>query len=430
MTYEAQQARMCCDRVMRHFSSNEGSTRMLQHRWDRYLICIAPLAFLAYLGLESYGIDYRAFFLAGKSLLMGLNPYINQLPISNDFYGPVNSELSVYSGWKYPPLAAALFSPLALLDYETSKNLFNAISLSSAIAALLVAIQRSANTLVPESILITMISFPMLATIERGQIDLLLVVIATGSIHLFCRGKALASGAVLAVLAAVKMFPLLLALSYLGRNPSGRRDLVGLGATLVLIGALTVLLCKPDWLSDFWHRGMIPFDSLPPGPLVTMPPGIGLIKGTTTVLSSDARPLLFTHDFTNGFANPLLSRTPLVALGIGLTGACFSLHRNRTLPPTTRLFSILPWINVINPIAWIMGLAWYFPYFLDCYRRLSPARRCLLCLPLILPPMLNVSGYLAALATLLIPSWCSSFSSSDVQVRQDYPDSRDCGELL
>jgi hypothetical protein len=75
---------------------------------------------------------------------------------------------------------------------------------------------------------------------------------------------------------------------------------------------------------------------------------------------------------------------------------------------------MMPWINILNPIAWIMGLAWYFPYFLDCYRRLSPAGRFFLCLPLILPPMLNASGYLAAIATLLIPSWCCSLSSPDV----------------
>lgn len=404
---------MLRDRAMQHPNSINDNTRMVHYRWEQYLICIAPLAFLAYLGLESYGIDYRAFFLAGKSILHGLNPYINQLPTSNDFYGPVNSELSIYSGWKYPPLAACIFSPLALLDYETSKNLFNAISLCGAIAALMVAIHRSANTLAPESILITMISFPMLATIERGQIDLLLVVFATGSIQLFCRGNALRSGALLAVLASLKILPLLLALSYLGKNPRGGRALVGLGATLVIIAGLTLLVCKPDWLSDFLTRITIPFDSMPPGPLDQMPLGIGMIEGSNSVLSSDVRPLVLTHDFTNGFANPLLIRNPLGGLIIGLTGACFSLQRNRHLPQTTRIFALMPWINIINPIAWIMGLAWYFPYFLDCYRRLSPAGRFLLCLPLILPPMLNASAYLAAVVTLLIPRWCSSISAPE-----------------
>ena len=405
---------MLRDQATHRPSSNQETIRMVHYPWGHYLICIAPLAFLAYLGLESYGIDYRAFFLAGKSLLEGLNPYINQLPISNDFYGPVNSELSIYSGWKYPPLAASIFSPLALLNYETSKNLFNALSISGAVAALLVAIHRSANTLAPESILITMISFPMLATIERGQVDLLLVVFATGSIHLFCRGNALRSGALLAVLASVKILPLLLALNFFGNKPLGRRALIGLGAMLVVIGGLTLLLCKPDWLSDFLARTVIPFDSMPPGPLLQRPLGLGLIDGTNTVLSSDARPLLVSHDFTNGFANPLLSRTPLGCLLIGLIGACLSLHRNRSLPQSTRFFAMMPWINILNPIAWIMGLAWYFPYFLDCYRRLSPAGRFFLCLPLILPPMLNASGYLAAIATLLIPSWCCSLSSPDV----------------
>jgi len=404
-------------RRSRRSSQAAHSMALRQHQWNHYLIGLAPLAFLAYLGLESYGIDYRAFYLAGKSILANLNPYINQLPGHPDFYGPVNSELGLYSGWKYPPLAAYLFAPLALLDYETSKTLFNTLTVSASIAALLIAIQRSENTLVPESILITTISFPMLATIERGQIDLLLVVIATGAIQLFCRGKALWSGAVLAVLGCVKIVPLLLALGYIGHDRPGRRALIGLVSMLALIAALTVLFCKPDWLADYLVRAGIPFDSMPPGPLARLPEGIGILQGTTVVQTSDARPLLFTHDFTNGFANPLLSRHPIGSLLVGLSGACLSLHNNRTLPQTTRLFAIMPWINLINPIAWIMGLAWYFPYFLDCYRRLSPARRFLLCLPLILPPMLNVSGYLAAAATLIVPSWCRSTIPSDTLTR-------------
>jgi len=92
--------------------------------WSAYLICLTPFPLLAYLGLESYGIDYRAFYLAGKAVLQGLDPYLNHIAVSSDFYGPVNAELAYYSGWKYPPLSSYLFAPFALLPYEISKAIF------------------------------------------------------------------------------------------------------------------------------------------------------------------------------------------------------------------------------------------------------------------------------------------------------------------
>lgn len=383
-----------------------------RHRWTHYLIGLAPLALLAYLGLESYGIDYRAFYLAGQSALHGLNPYLNQLPADPDFYGPINSELNLYSGWKYPPLASYLFAPLALLDYERSKALFSVLSLSAAAAALLLAVQRSARTLVPESLLIVMISFPMLTTIERGQIDLLLMVIALAALALFLRGHAGLSGAVLALLAMVKLFPLLLALGFTLHPQRGRQALRGLLLTLALLCLLTLLLCPQPWMALFIERCLHP-QAMPPGPLSQLPPGLGIIEGTSTVISSDARPLIVSHAFTNGFANPLLSSNTIGALLIGFSGASLSLYSHRNQGLSRRVFAIMPWLNIINPIAWTMGLCWYFPYFLDRYRQLTSGQRFLLALPLILPPMLNISGYLAAAATLILPLSTRISRSSD-----------------
>ena len=100
--------------------------------WDKYIISLCPIFLVFYISNETYAIDYRAFYLAGKSVLNNLNPYLNHISLSSDFYGPVNSELSKFSGWKYPPIASYLFAPLATLPYELSKNLFNFISLFSA----------------------------------------------------------------------------------------------------------------------------------------------------------------------------------------------------------------------------------------------------------------------------------------------------------
>ena len=99
--------------------------------WDKYIIALSPIFLIFYISNETYAIDYRAFYLAGKSVLNNLNPYLNHISLNFDFYGPINSELSKYSGWKYPPLASYIFAPLASLPYELSKNIFNLILLSS-----------------------------------------------------------------------------------------------------------------------------------------------------------------------------------------------------------------------------------------------------------------------------------------------------------
>jgi len=99
--------------------------------WDKYIIALSPVFLIFYISNETYAIDYRAFYLAGKSVLNNLNPYLNHISLSSDFYGPINSELSKFSGWKYPPLASYIFTPLATLPYELSKNIFNLISLLS-----------------------------------------------------------------------------------------------------------------------------------------------------------------------------------------------------------------------------------------------------------------------------------------------------------
>ena len=60
------------------------------------------------------------------------------------------------------------------------------------------------------------------------------------------------------------------------------------------------------------------------------------------------------------------------------------------------------WINIINPISWIMGLIWYVPLFIYSFDKVKPSYKLILVLPLILPPFLNASGYLAAFISLFI----------------------------
>ncbi len=101
----------------------------------QYLIYFLPITFLIYLTLESYQIDFRSFYLTGKSVLFGLDPYLNYVGIRPEFYGPINAETAPYSGFRYPPFAALMFAPLALFPYAVAKALFT--------LAMLISLSRS-----------------------------------------------------------------------------------------------------------------------------------------------------------------------------------------------------------------------------------------------------------------------------------------------
>jgi len=157
--------------------------------WDKYIIALCPIFLIFYISNETYAIDYRAFYLAGKSVLNNLNPYLNHISLSSDFYGPINSELSKFSGWKYPPLATYIFTPLATLPYELSKNIFNLISLLSISLVTFFIIKKRIFHVNPYSLIIVGISFPLLAIISRGQVEILLVCIALISLYFYKKDK-------------------------------------------------------------------------------------------------------------------------------------------------------------------------------------------------------------------------------------------------
>ena len=157
--------------------------------WDKYILALSPIFLIFYISNETYAIDYRAFYLAGKSVLNNLNPYLNHISLSSDYYGPINSELSKFSGWKYPPLASYIFTPLASLPYEISKNIFNFISLLSVSLLTFFIIKKRIFYINPFSLIIVGISFPVLSIISRVQVEILIVCIALISLYFYKKDK-------------------------------------------------------------------------------------------------------------------------------------------------------------------------------------------------------------------------------------------------
>ena len=374
--------------------------------WDKYIIALSPIFLIFYISNETYAIDYRAFYLAGKSVLNNLNPYLNHISLSSDFYGPINSELSKFSGWKYPPLASYIFTPLATLPYELSKNIFNLISLISISFVTFFVIKKRIFHLNPYSLIIVGISFPFLATISRGQLEILIVCIALISLYFYKQDKIFLSASLIAIMGFIKVFPLLLALAFI-KSFRKKKFFIYLISSLLILYFLNLTLCPLEWRQSFIERVMIPWNQMPLGDLKELPNNLGVIKDSMMVRTSDARNLIHSHFFGFGFANPLLSNNLFLSGIIGIIGAVICLFKYKKYSTSLCFFTIMNWINIINPISWIMGLFWYVPLFIFSYEKIKPSLKIIITLPLILPPFLNISGYLAAIISLFILNFFS-----------------------
>ena len=372
--------------------------------WDKYIIVLSPIFLIFYISNETYAIDYRAFYLAGKSVLNNLNPYLNHVSLNSDFYGPINSELFKYSGWKYPPLASYIFAPLASLPYELSKNIFNLISLLSILLLTFFIIKKRLFYINPNSLIIVGISFPLLATISRGQVEILLVCIALLSLYFHNQKKIFLSANLIALIGFFKIFPLLLAVPFI-KSYQRKKFFIYLIISLVVLYFLNMILCPLEWRQTFIERISIPWNQMPLGDLKELPNNLGVIKDSMMVKTSDARNLFHSHFFVFGYANPLLSDHLFLSAIIGTIGAFICLFKFTKYSLTLCFLTIMNWINIVNPISWIMGLFWYVPLFIFSYEKIKPSLKIVLVLPLIIPPFLNISGYLAAIISLFILSF-------------------------
>ena len=382
------------------------NTTKREIEWDKYIIALSPIFLIFYISNETYAIDYRAFYLAGKSVLNNLNPYLNHISLSSDFYGPINSELSKFSGWKYPPLASYIFTPLATLPYELSKNIFNLFSLLSISLVTFFIIKKRVFHLNPYSLIIVGISFPFLATISRGQVEILIVCLALISLYFYKKDKIFLSAALIAIMGFIKVFPLLLSFAFI-KSFRNKKFFIYLISSLLILYILNLTLCPLEWRQTFIERIMIPWNKMPSGDLKELPNNLGIIKDSMMVRTSDARNLFHSHFFVFGFANPLLSNNLFLSGTIGIIGALICLFKYTKYSTSLCFFTIMNWINIINPISWIMGLFWYVPLFIFSYEKIKPSLKIIIALPLILPPFLNISGYIAAIISLFILSFFS-----------------------
>lgn len=362
----------------------------------RYFTYLLPSVLIVYIVLESYQLDFRSFYIGGKLVLLGLDPYINAVNELPALYSPMNADATANSGFIYPPIASFLFVPLAMLPYQGAKLLYSGVSLLGLWALLWSLMRQIRWTVSGGAIALVMCSFPVLAHFERGQIDLwvcyltVLSLLAWQTTTLKRQWRSTLSAALLAIACVIKIFPFVILLYWCTKR---QWSLVS-----KTTGAILFLLLSPIVYfgpSVYYHY----LQTLYPqffGYITATEPiqlhGQTVVNGVVRAI--DGNGLRLDHDFVNGYMNPLMKHFT-VSLPVGLCSLGILLICLRRQPITQQFFTVFNAIHLINPKTWIMGLVWYIPLFLYWFDRANHRGKLMLVLPLFLPPSTNVNGMLA-----------------------------------
>jgi hypothetical protein len=250
-----------------------------------------------------------------------------------------------------------------------------------------------------------MVSFPVLAGFERGQVDIPLCYLTTVGFLLFLRTANRGWPAFLFALSfCIKLFPGVAILYFLVK-----RDwkLVTYAAGWIALLFLTPIAYFGTAVYDNYLKQILPgFFGKITSSVVIATHGQGIVEGR--VMSVDSQGLLASHDFVNGFMNPFLRENAVGSMLVGAIAFAVLLYFVRRAPSDRQFFSMLNCIHLFNPRAWIMGLIWYVPLFCYLYSRTNSLGKFILVLPLLFPPFTNANGMLAYAITLAfaIPAIC------------------------
>jgi Glycosyltransferase family 87 len=358
----------------------------------QYLPYLMPSALLIYIVLETYQIDFRAYYLAGKLIGLGLDPYLNYVTQFPELYGPINAEDTASSGFIYPPFAALLFWPLGYLPYVTAKAVYSVLMLGALWALLWRLVQKQWFVVSGGAIALALLSFPVIGNFERGQVDLWVCGLTVWAFYDYQQThRSTLPALLLGMACSIKIFPIVAVLYFLAKR---QFRLVIKTAIAILLLITAPLLYFPTTVYQHYVQRILPnfFGQLQPLGAIDLH-GQSIVN--RIVMAIDGRKLLVTHDYVNGYMNPFLLNQPVLSMSIGLAALALLLYRLRREPPTHQFFAALNAIHICNPQTWIMGLVWYIPFFIYFFDRANSLGKFILILPLWMPPFTNSNGMLA-----------------------------------
>ncbi|BAU13778.1 hypothetical protein LEP3755_43200 [Leptolyngbya sp. NIES-3755] len=363
-----------------------------------YFIYLMPSAFIVYLVLESYQIDFRPYYIAGKSVLYGLDPYINHVTQYAELFTPVNANRSATSGFIYLPITALLFVPFSLFSYTTAKIIYSSLILILLWLMLFEIVRHSDFKIKGETLLFSMVSFPVLAAFERGQIDILVAYLTILAFLLYQRNRQqIIPGMLIGLAFCVKLFPAIAILYFLAKR---QFKIVGYSILSIVLLILAPIPILGSSIYISYLKRMLPriFGEITSAVPINVH-GQGVVN--RVVMSVDSNGLRVTHDFVHGFMNPFLRGNPVGSLTVGFIAFLILMYYLRREPAEHQFFSVVNCINLFNPQTWIMGIVWFIPFFVYQFGKANHLGKFALILPLFMPPFTNSNGLLAYLVTLL-----------------------------
>ena len=352
------------------------------------LALAASLARLVSLALSfaRYGlqVDFSAYYTGGEAVLAGLSPYTNQV----GHLPPIWDGLcfTTFSRFLYPPPSLLPFLGLALLPYAVAKLVWTAMLLGLATATLVLGARLAGVRLRSRALVLVAlglaVSWPLLLSLERGQIDLLTLALLLGALWV-ARGQARLSGPLsgtLWALAIVLKPHTLLALPFLLL----RRQWAVVGSTVAALALALGLsfLAAPDitheYLTAVGPRLARYGDDPPKVDLLSretmgralsgLPPDIARKQGRfyrRFGLEFDARGSLVWVVAGEAPARPGILSMGLWAALSGLLVAC---RRPRADEPGRFAVEDLAWwqtglcvILLSAPLTWAMNAVWLLP---------------------------------------------------------------------
>ena len=160
--------------------------------------------------------DFRAYHLAGEVFGRGLNPYLDHSAAHPDLARAAGWNPG-YSSFLYPPTFLPVYALVARLDVKIAARTWTGLSLLLlAGAALTAALDRGRNSVrvALVTLLLALLSRPLVVHVQRGEIDLALASIAVIALVAYRRDYRWAAAVLLAIVALAKIGPAVLLISF------------------------------------------------------------------------------------------------------------------------------------------------------------------------------------------------------------------------
>lgn len=374
-------------------SSASGVTARLSGSWIVALVLgvfAIPLAIIAF---RSEGRDFRAFYVAAAAVTHHLDPYADNHQSGAQFVDVANE--NGISRWIYPPSALFFVTPLARFSFTTAKALFNLLSIAS-LAWILFVLGRKFR-IAPAWLALAFVSLPAIACIQRGQIDILVLLCVFLAYRLEGRSWA---GIPLGLAISIKIFPAALLLWWLLERKF-REVTVAIVFTL-LLGLTATWRFHPSSYLRFLHN-LTTLHSQVVSPASSLEPNVSYITGDFRLPHISEPWFALRQGFLGSYNNPLVLVGNFgIVLGFLFAVAAAFFLRYKRVSPEVGFFSMVLLSQVMNTSLWTMGMVMYIPICLIAISKLRSYGEALMFLvPLYLPSQLRILGVTPRLVVAL-----------------------------